>query len=227
MEFEVFDIGLFDFRRAWQFQREVFKAVKNGGLKSALVVCRHYPVITLGREASLSHILAPQKELKERKIAIYKIERGGGVTYHGPGQLTMYPVFNLDYLKKDIHWFLRKLEEIAMLCLSDFGISSQRRPGLTGVWLGEQKIASIGIAIKSWITFHGLSINVKKDDLANFRLIRPCGMDIEMTALEAVLGRAVEIDSLKNQLIQIFRKTFLNSIVKVPPERQRGGNSHD
>lgn len=211
MEFEVFDIGLFDFRRAWEFQREVFKAVKNNGLKSALIICRHYPVITLGREASLSHILARQKELKERKIAVYKIERGGGIAYHGPGQLTIYPVFNLDYLKKDIHWFLRKLEEAIMLCLSDFGISGQRRAGLTGVWLGEQKIASIGIAIKNWITFHGLSINVKKDDLDNFRLIRPCGMDIEMTALEAALGRAVEIESLKKQLICTFHKTFLNS----------------
>jgi len=154
---------------------------------------------------------------------MYGIERGGGVTYHGPGQLIAYPVLNLNYLKKDIHFFLRQLEELAIELLSDFGIKGLRYKGLTGVWidkscpflnnaydssekgLDKQKIVSIGIAIRNWITFHGMSINVKKDDLDNFSLIKPCGMDIEMTSLESILHRDIEIDDIKNNLILKFR----------------------
>jgi len=146
--------------------------------------------------------------LKIRGIELYEIERGGDVTYHGPGQLTAYPIFNLNYLKKDIHLFLRQLEEVIIDLLSDLGIKSNRRLGLAGVWVNNQKIASIGIAIKNWITFHGLSINIKKSDLNNFRFIRPCGMDIEMASLETILARDIELANLKIKLIYKFRDVF-------------------
>lgn len=194
MEFEVFDLGLVDFEKAWQFQKEVFNDVKAGLMQSALILCRHYPVITLGRLGKKENIIVPEFELKKRGIQIFEIERAGDVTYHGPGQIIAYPIFNLNCLKKDIHFYLRYLEDIAIDLLSDFAILGLRYPGLTGVWVGKQKIASIGIAIRNWITFHGLSINIKKNDLDNFRLIRPCGMDIEMTSLETQLGRDVEIN---------------------------------
>lgn len=208
MDFKIFDLGLVDFKKAWDLQKEIFSVVKNNHLSSALILCQHYPVITLGRSADKKNILISDAELKSRGIKVYEIERGGDVTYHGPGQITVYPIFNLGYLKKDIHWFLRQLEEVIIACLSDLGVSSHRRPGLTGVWIGPQKIASIGIAIKHWITFHGLSLNVKKSDLANFNLIRPCGLDIKMTALEEILGRDIGIDSLKLNLIHKFRDTL-------------------
>jgi len=202
MPFKIFDLGLIDFKKAEQFQRETFKAVKNNFLKSALILCQHYPVITLGRQAKKLNIKASGDELKKRGIPLYETERGGDVTYHGPGQLVVYPILNLDYFKRDIHLFLRRLEELAIQVLSDFGISGQRRPELTGVWVGDEKIVSIGIAIRNWITYHGLTLNIKKDDLPNFSLIRPCGMDIMMTSLESVLGKEVLIDSVKEILIR-------------------------
>ncbi len=209
MELKIFDLGLIDFRAAWNFQKEVFNEVKKGGVHHALILCRHYPVITLGRRASKRNILIPEEELRLKNIGTYQIERGGDITYHGPGQITAYPIFNLNHLKKDIHWFLRKLEGTIIDFLSEFGIAGQRRMGLTGVWVAGKKIASIGIAIKNWITFHGISINIGKDDLANFGLIRPCGMDIEMVALETILNREIKIDGLKQNLVLSFKKEAL------------------
>ena len=200
MQFKVFDLGLVDFKKAWDFQKEVFFQVKNGRLKSALILCQHYPVITLGRSAARKNIFACDAELKNKGIKVYEIERGGDVTYHGPGQLTAYPIFNLNYLKKDIHWFLRYLEGIIIGCLSDLGTRAHRISGLTGVWVNKDKIASIGIAIKNWITFHGFTINIKKEDLTNFSLIRPCGMDIMVTSLESVLGYRIRVNQLKKIL---------------------------
>lgn len=208
MRFEVFDLGLVDFRDAWDFQKETHRAVKNHGLASALIVCRHYPVITQGRSASQKNILTSIQELEARRIRVYETERAGDVTYHGPGQITAYPIFNLNNLKKDLNWFLRQLEIAIIGCLSDCNIKSQRRPGLTGVWVGKQKIASIGIAVRNWVTFHGLSINIKKDDLGNFGLIRPCGMDIEMTSLESVLGGPFEIEKAKENIIHKLKTIY-------------------
>lgn len=209
MQFEVFDLGLIDFQEASEIQKEVFSDVKNGYIQSALIVCRHYPVITLGKQAKRQNILISESELQTKGIQVYAIERGGDVTYHGPGQITVYPIFNLKYLKKDINWFLRSLEDTVINFLLHFGINAVKYSHLTGVWIGKQKIASIGIAIKNWITFHGLSINIKKEDLENFRLIKPCGMDIEMASLETLLNRDIEIDSLKEILIHKFNETFL------------------
>jgi lipoate-protein ligase B len=138
------------------------------------------------------------------------------VTYHGPGQVTAYPIFDLHYLKKDINFFLRNLEQVVIDLLWDFGIKGTRVSGLTGVWVDKQKIASIGIAIKQWITFHGLSLNLKKADLANFSFIRPCGMDIEMTSLETLIDRPIEINDIKQALIHKFRDTLVTNREGVP-----------
>jgi lipoate-protein ligase B len=211
MEFKVFDLGLLDFESARQCQKEIFREVKGGHYLSALILCRHYPVITLGRSAKKENIRVSESELFKKGIRVYEIERGGDVAYHGPGQLTVYPVFNLEFFKKDIHLFLRKLEELAIDFLADFGVGALRYPGLTGVWVGNKKIASIGIAIRNWITFHGISINVKRNDLANFSLIRPCGMEIEMTSLETLLDRDIEIETIKENLINKFRDTLRDS----------------
>lgn len=208
MEYKIFDLGLTDFQDSRAFQKKVLRMVENNDLKKALMICRHNPVITLGRSARINNIRVPLQDLKNRGIQLCRVERGGDITYHGPGQLTAYPVVNLKYFKKDIHFFLRKLEEMIIAFLSDFGIKGQRQQGLTGVWIGRQKIASIGIAIKKWITFHGLSINIEKSDLINFSLIRPCGMDIEMTSLETVLGRKVGFAKVKDALAARFRDTF-------------------
>ncbi|MDD5155899.1 MAG: lipoyl(octanoyl) transferase LipB [Candidatus Omnitrophica bacterium] len=208
MDLEVFDLGLIDFGSAWQFQKDTLARVCNSDIRGALIICSHYPAITLGRLARIDNVLIAASGLDERKIPLYEIERGGDVTYHGPGQLTVYPVFNLNYFIKDIRIFLRQLEALVIDLLSDFGISGTRYPGLTGVWVEKAKIASIGIAIKRWVTYHGLSINITKDDLGNFSLIRPCGMDIRMTSLESVLGRPINKEILKRGLICRFKEKF-------------------
>lgn len=215
MQFEIFDLGLVDFKKAWDFQKQIFLKVKNRDLSSALILCQHNPVITLGRSGKRNNILISEAELKNKGkgIEVYDIERGGDVTYHGPGQLTAYPIFDLRYFNRDIHKFLRYLENAVISLLSDLNINAIKYPGLTGVWVGKQKIASIGIAIKNWITFHGLSINIKKNDLDNFRLIRPCGMDVQMTSLENILCTDIEIEDIKESVIQKFRTKFtVNSV---------------
>jgi lipoate-protein ligase B len=208
VDFQVLDLGLLDYSAAWDRQKAIFAQVKEGSIPDALILCRHHPVITLGRSARRQDILLPDDKLKEKGISVYQTERGGGVTYHGPGQLTAYPVFNLAHIKKDIHFYLRLLEEVALDTLSALGVYAGTSPGLTGAWVGSRKIASIGIAIKNWITFHGLSLNLKEDDLGNFSLIRPCGMDIEMTCAESLLGREIDIAQVKPIFINNLRRAL-------------------
>lgn len=208
MEFKVFDLGLVEFKQAWEFQKEIFQKVKNGLLESGLILCQHYSVITLGRSADKKNILISEQGLRDKGISVYPIERGGDVTYHGPGQLMVYPVFNLNYFKKDIHLFLRNLEQAVIDFLGQWGIEANRRLGLTGVWIKTEKIASVGITIRNWITFHGLSINVKRDDLDNFCLIRPCGMNITMTSIETILNSQIKMESVKEKISPIFKEVF-------------------
>ena len=209
MESRIFNLGLVDFKKAWVFQKQIFEKVKNNHFNAAVILCRHHPVITAGRQASGASIRVTLPELKNMGIQFYEVERGGDVTYHGPGQLIAYPVFNLDYFKKDIHLFLRQLEGLAIDFLSGLGIKGLRCKGLTGVWIEKKKVASIGIAIRNWITFHGMSINIKKDDLDNFSLIKPCGMEIEMTSAETVSGNQIEIAEITGLFINKFKKILL------------------
>ncbi len=214
MDFRIFNLGLIDYEEAWKFQWKIFNEIKNDYLNGALILCRHYPVITIGRQGSQENIRIQPAELKKRGIQMYNIERGGDVTYHGPGQLIAYPVLNLNYFKKDIHFYLRQLEELVIDFLSDFGINALKLKGLTGVWICKEKIASIGIAIRNWITFHGVSINIKKNDLDNFSLIRPCGMDIKMISLETILRKDIDIESTAGAFINKFKDRLLTSQAK-------------
>lgn len=209
MEFEVSNLGLIDFKAAWEYQRKLFEEIKNNHSQGALIVCRHYPVITIGRGGKQKNILATSAELNQKGVRLYEVERGGDVTYHGPGQILVYPVLHLEYFKKDIHLFLRQLEELAISFLSCFGIRALRHKGLTGVWIDKKKIASIGIAIRNWITFHGMSINIKNYDLENFKLVRPCGMDIELTSLEEALHRNLEIECIQDKFIRFLKENFI------------------
>ncbi|MBN1913843.1 MAG: lipoyl(octanoyl) transferase LipB [Candidatus Omnitrophica bacterium] len=208
MKTKLLDLGLCDFDQAWQVQKRTLEDIKKGILDAVLILCRHYPVVTLGRQAKKESLKATEEDLSKKGISLFSVERGGDATYHGPGQLIAYPVFNLSYFKKDIHFFLRRLEDVAIGFLAELGISGLRYEGLTGAWVEKRKIASLGIAIRNWITYHGLSINIQRDDLANFCLIRPCGMDIEMTSLEDELGQGVEPDSVKRKITEQFKNIF-------------------
>jgi len=200
MKLEFFDLGLIHYKDSYDFQIKTYNKVKSKELDHALISCSHYPVITLGRQAKPGNLLVSEDELKKRKIELFNIERGGDITYHGPGQLTVYPIFNLGLIRKDIHFFIRSLENIIINTLGHFKIKAGRREALTGVWVKNEKVASIGISIKHWITYHGLTINVKKADLDNFRLIRPCGMDIMMTSMESISGEDIDIKEVSQTL---------------------------
>lgn len=208
MDFEVIDLGLIDYSKAFCLQKETLLQIRSGLKSSTLILCSHYPVITKGRNALNANLLAGKEELRKRGICVYDVERGGDITYHGPGQLIAYPVFDLNEHRKDIRLFLRNLEESALSFLKKLGIRGERRDGLTGCWIGTQKIASIGISVRNWITFHGLSINIKRNDLENFQLIRPCGLDVKMTCAEEALGKEFDIDTLKETLTESFREVF-------------------
>jgi len=203
-----YDLGQIEYLRAWDFQKHMHGKVSSGELEYALITCRHLPVITLGRQARKENILASDKELLSAGIAVHAVQRGGDVTYHGPGQLTLYPVLNLAYFRKDLRWYLRTLEEMVMDFLSGFGVAAERHEGRTGVWVGQCKIASIGVAVSKWISFHGVSINIKAEDLAGYGLIRPCGMDIRMTSLESQIKRDVGFDCVHERLHAAFMRSF-------------------
>jgi len=200
----IFDVGLTGYKETHLLQEQVWEQVRQGAYPAGLILCRHTPVITFGRRAKRENVSASAGELAKAGIELFDAERGGDVTYHGPGQLIAYPVCDLSRFKKDVHRYLRFLEEVVLSVLADFGIAGQRKEGLTGVWIGDEKISSIGVGIRHWVTWHGLSLNIKMDDLLNFSFIRPCGMDIRMTSMEAILGRNIMIEDVKRTFIERF-----------------------
>ncbi len=204
----VLDLGLVDFEEAYNLQKKIFLKVKENVHDPAFILCQHHPVITIGRQGIREDVLVGYRELIKRKIPIYNVERGGKVTYHGPGQLLIYPIINLNYFNRDIHLFLRWLEELIIKILNRFSIIARNYKGSTGVWVEDKKIASIGIAIRNWITFHGLSINIKTHDLENFSLIRPCGMNLIMTSMEEVLNKNISIEDVKRVAFSLIKGDY-------------------
>ncbi|CAH9100340.1 unnamed protein product [Cuscuta epithymum] len=169
---------LVPYAEAWSLQKSIVKERKalvqrNEDFSDSLIVLQHHPVYTLGTGSSEEYLHFDQKNAP---FAVYRTERGGEVTYHGPGQIVMYPIMNLRYQKMDLHWYLRALEEVVIRALaSSFSIKASRIDGLTGVWLGDEKVAAIGVKVSQWITYHGLALNVSTD-LAAFHQIVPCGI---------------------------------------------------
>jgi len=208
MKFQVLDLGLSEYLDALTWQKELHAKVVNLELDAALIFCRHFPVITLGRKASEASLKASKDEITGRRIKLFYVDRGGDVTYHGPGQLTVYPIINLRNFKQDLHWYLRTLESLVIACLRDFGLSAGRKEGLTGVWIADAKIAAIGVAVRQWVTYHGVTINVKKNDLDNFGLIHPCGMDIQVSSLEDFLKKEINIRDVQSSLLDKFNRMF-------------------
>lgn len=159
-----------------------------------LLLVEHPPVITLGRGSRAEHLVAPREFLDVKGVEVFEVERGGDITYHGPGQLVGYPIYDLSEHRKDLHWFLRALEDGLIATLGAFGIPGGRRAGFTGVWTGGRKIASIGIHVKQWVTWHGFALNVMTD-LSLFDLIVPCGIpDVTMTSIQKELGERAPRD---------------------------------
>jgi lipoyl(octanoyl) transferase len=187
------DLGRRPYGEALELQRGLCRARVAGALDhDVLLLVEHPPVITLGRGTRSSSLpLAPER-LRRRGFEVYDVERGGDVTLHAPGQLVGYPVLHLAGYRKDLHWYLRQIEEVLIQGLAAVGVPAERRPGLTGVWTGGRKIASIGIHVKQWVTLHGFALNVTTD-LSLFDVIVPCGIpDVRMTSVAAETGAGAD-----------------------------------
>jgi lipoate-protein ligase B len=187
----VSDLGRESYATVLELQRSLCRQRLAGELQDdVLLLVEHEPVVTLGRGTHPESLPLPAAELERRGIGVYDVERGGDVTFHGPGQLVGYPILNLRDHREDLHWYLRTLESALVSALGSLGISAAVRPGLTGVWTQGRKIASIGIHVKQWITYHGFALNVSTD-LSYFGLIVPCGISgVIMTSVGAELGRS-------------------------------------
>jgi lipoyl(octanoyl) transferase len=201
--------GLTDYGEALELQRALARGRAGDELSDDLLILLEHPrVITLGRGASASNVTAPTQLLEQRGVEVHEIERGGDVTYHGPGQLVGYPILHLGRHKQDLHWYLRQLEEVLIRTLDGLGIEGRRIPGLTGVWVDDRKIASIGVHVTRWVTFHGFALNVSTN-LADFDLIVPCGIEaVTMTSVERETGSRYGVAEVGRRVAACFGEVF-------------------
>src|SRR5467141_589352 len=190
------DLGLIGYAEAYALQKRVVAARKADAIEDALLLCEHPPVITLGRSGKQENLLASEHVLRQKGVEFQPSDRGGDITYHGPGQIVGYPILNLGAIRRDVLWYVRMLEEAMIRATAEFGITAERVAGKTGIWVRagstEEKLAAIGVRISRWVTSHGFAYNVSTD-LRNFDLIVPCGIaDRKATSLEKLLGRNME-----------------------------------
>lgn len=199
----VVDLGRMEYRATWDVQLTTHAEVLAGGDDTLLLV-EHDPVLTLGANFHAENLLHPVEHYRARGIDVVTTDRGGDVTYHGPGQLTIYPIFNLEPRGKDLHRWLRDLEETQIHTLRTFGLQSRRFPPYTGAWVADQKVSAIGIKVKKWVSLHGIALNVDPD-LSIYRDFVPCGIqNFGVTSLTQLLGRTVSFDEAKQATIDAF-----------------------
>ncbi len=203
---QVKDLGTIDYGKAYALQKDYVNTLVQEGMQT-LILCEHPPTLTLGRSSDEKHILISQEELDERNVSVHHIDRGGDITLHAPGQLVVYPILDLANFGKDLRSYLRRLEQVAIDLLSGFDIVASRFSGQTGVWTGKKKIASIGIGVRKWISFHGLAVNVNTD-LNLFSMIKPCGLDVEMTSMSQMIKRVIDIEEVKKKIVASFCSNF-------------------
>ncbi|MFN4181931.1 MAG: lipoyl(octanoyl) transferase LipB [bacterium] len=204
----VVHLGKRDFSRVWEMQKKLVHLRAKNVIPDVLLLVEHPPVITLGRRAKKEHLLVPPDVLQKEGVGIFEIERGGDITYHGPGQLVGYPIFLLPNGIRDVILFVRSLEEVLILTLRQFGVEGFRRKGFTGVWTSEGKIAAIGIAVKHNVTFHGFALNVSPA-LEHFHWIVPCGIhNASVTSLKEILGEAPSMEGVKSSVVLAFERVF-------------------
>ena len=205
-ETSIEDLGLIEYAEAYAFQKKCLERVLASNRQS-LILCEHPTVITLGRLTNPQNILWPKDKIKGCGIDILPIDRGGDITLHTLGQLVAYPILSLANYTKDLRWYMHKLEEVIIDLLGDFDIVANRFSGRTGVWVKNEKIASLGVGVRRWITFHGIALNVNTD-LKMFSMIRPCGLDVHMTSIAALKGNLVDLKIVKDRMTHHFCKHF-------------------
>lgn len=214
MNFSVQRLGLSPYMETWDKQKEWVQCIDRGELDNQLLLLEHPHTITLGRGAHQENIIFSEEYYREQGINLVEIDRGGDVTYHGPGQLVGYPLFHLGERKNNAHQYLRDLEEVLIRALRHFGIEAGRKEAYTGVWVGDAKIAAIGVKFnrgrhrRGYITSHGFALNVNTD-LRYFQLIVPCGIqEYGVTSMQQLLGKPVDMNEVMEQVIMSTREVF-------------------
>lgn len=209
-------IGMLDYAQAWELQKACVKQIDQGEREQSLLLLQHPPTYTMGSDKHPEHLLLDEAELKERGIALFQIDRGGDITYHGPGQLVGYPLLYLEAEGLDLHAYLRSLEQVIINWLAEYGIEAGRKPEYTGVWVGDQKIAAIGVKFnkarqrRGFITSHGFALNIKSGIAAEgFSGIVPCGIQqFGVTSFNDLTGLELSVEEAANQLLPHFVKEF-------------------
>ena len=203
-QIDIQDLGKLLYKKTWNYQKELLKKRSKNEINDTLILVEHEPVFTLGKNADENHILQNYPD----NIKTYQIERGGDVTYHGPGQLVGYPILDLRNYKKSISWYMRSLEQVIIDTLFDYNITANRKNGLTGVWYNNEKIAALGVRVSRWITMHGFSLNVNPN-LNHYKNIIPCGIfEHGVTSMSNILNENVDYEHVKKTIIKKFFNQF-------------------
>jgi lipoate-protein ligase B len=214
----IIDLGLLEYEKAWHLQHQLWSRRVEEALPDLLLILEHPHVITLGRRGNRSHLIASPEVLEAMKIPIFHVERGGDVTYHGPGQMVVYPVLGLKEYGYRLIRYIGQLEEVILCVLKDFGIEGRRDPLNRGIWVNGEKIASVGVTIKRWVSFHGFSLNYETD-LKYFELIHPCGLEgRKMTSMAKILGTIISRERLVERIAFHFKQIFEREWQEKRPE---------
>jgi lipoate-protein ligase B len=202
------DLGTTSYKDAWELQKQLVTLRYESRLPDCLLLTEHRPVITMGRATTMQNVLCSPEELAHRGVDLFSIERGGDVTFHGPGQLVAYPIIDLNVRGRDLHEYLRDLERLVIATLDDLGLKAEVKRGLTGVWVDGHKLAAIGVAVSRWVTYHGLALNVNTD-MDYFKLINPCGItQYPVGSISQMLGRDVDVPQVAEILADNFARMF-------------------
>lgn len=208
------DLGFVDYKKTWDFQKELLNERKNNLIDDTLLLLEHPHTYTLGKTANKNNLIGSEDFLTKKSISIFEIDRGGDITYHGPGQLVGYPIINLTDWQQDTHKYLRALEEAIIKTIAEFGITGERNDKFTGVWINERKIAAIGIKVSRWITMHGFALNCNTD-LSFYDGIIPCGIkDKAVTSIEKEIGQKISMNDLKEKFVKHFVEVFNYTEIK-------------
>ena len=210
LEIQILDLGQKPFKDVWSLQKKMQLQRINNDIGDVLILVEHDPVYTLGKNANPDHLL----QSRDRSINVFNIERGGDITFHGPGQLVGYPILDLSNYNKSVSWYMRSLEQLTIDVLEEFKISANRVEGLTGVWVGDEKIAAQGVRLTKWITMHGFSININTD-LSFYDGIIPCGIfNHGVTSMKEILNRTQKMEKVKSLVIDKFNQIFIKNKLK-------------
>ena len=201
-------LGRMRYGEALRLQRELVARRLAREIPDTLLLLEHEPVVTLGKVARAEHVLVDRERLATLGVEIFETDRGGDVTFHGPGQIVGYPIVDLNELRRDVKWYLEQLEEVMIRTCARYGVEASRRPGMTGAWVGAEKIGAIGVRVERWVTSHGFAFNVATD-LASFGLIVPCGLRGEgVTSLSARLCRGLDLERVTRDVAETFGAVF-------------------